>query len=216
MSRIRFVAALVASAAALSSCGGNDTSANLKMLFSPSKSYLLPGTGSSCADYLNAQTSTTGLAASVSQYRLVYPQFSLAWNSSDLLFVSYINVTLKGSNIQNGSFTAQLTNTDIEPMLGISPGSAFNGTLYPFAGSPKSISTAVVRTAQGILPGQTATTTINFPACPFTVGGVSLIDASRGFGGQVTVELIGFSVANDGTQSPVKKTQTLQFKYPGT
>jgi hypothetical protein len=195
----------------VSGCGAAG-SQDLQISFLPNKAFLVPGTGSSCLDYATyAANAGSGveLGASVQPYRVVYPQFSLTWTGSELLYVAFINVTVRGSNISGGTTTIQLTNTDVEPMLGIGSGAAFNGFLYPFTlTTPKTITTSTTRTFNP--PGGQP---ITFPPCSFTVGGISLTDSNRAFGGQVQIDVVGFSVAADGSQNAVQQRANLDFQY---
>lgn len=214
-SRVRssMTAILAALAAATaSSCGGNDLGADIAMVISPTKTYLLPGTASSCLDFANAKNNGTVLSASVNELRLSFPQLLISWTGKNkLLYVAYIRVFLQNPNISGGTFDARIAAGEVEAILGIPSGAAFNGQLFPtFTSSDKAISSAVTRTYSD------SSGTLTFPPCSFMVGGVTVTDPRRSFQGTGRVELVGFSVQPDGKQMPVRKSVDIQFEYLGT
>ena len=193
--------------ASLVGCGGAlDPGANIVIAVAPTKSYLLPGSGASCTDYYTASTTGLVVTDSVSQFRLVFPVFSLQWTSLDLLYVAYIKFNIINSNISGGAFEQVLTDTDLGPILGITSGSAFNGALYPtFISTIKTISTSAPRTS--------ASPPATYPACSFMVGGIGLTNPKIAFSGQGTITLVGYSLKADLTQSPVKTQIPVTFQY---
>ena len=202
----------VSASLSLFSCGGTDLGADLTMVINPTKSFLLPGTSSSCLDYANAQVSGIAPTASVTENRLSFPSFSLSWNSTTrLLYIAYLRVVLRNPGISGGVFEQRISGPDLDSILGIPSGAAFNGTLIPnFSATTKTISTGSARTYSASTPA------LVFPACSFTVGGIGVTNAQRGFAGSGRIELVGFSVTADGGQAPVRKFIDIQYEYVGS
>lgn len=178
--------------AVLGCSGGNVADDNIAIAVVPSEAIIVPGSGSSCVDKATAASSGEAVEKSIASYRLPFSNFLLQWrHPTDTVNVVVIRVTIQGSNIKDGSYTATISDDEVGALLG---------------DVDQTLSYGEYESAQKA--GSSA-----FPNCGLQIGDIPLVDEKKPFNARVTIELIGVGEDSQGNQYPVRQKATASAKY---
>jgi hypothetical protein len=176
----------------VAACGKKDDhGANVALSVTPNSTILGPGPDASCLD-INAQAAagTGAITRSVVGPVIRFNNFTLTWDSVDVLYVSTIRVTVQGAGISSGKFVADLASDEASTLIGWPQG--------------------IVRTRGQFSSTSPAAQKNGLQPCSFALGGVSLINGTStpSFRARVTIDLIGTAESGDGTIRFVKQSVT--------
>jgi hypothetical protein len=190
---------ILAAAFVISSCQKPGAS-NVTISVIPNNNVsLVPGASSTCTDLVayKAAFGATPVAFSAAAYSFLFQQFQLVWNSPDVLYVSTITVTMDSPMLTSTPYTCTLTGTDVQNLLATTTG-AIPG------GSPTTITS-----------NDTSRTATVFAPCGLACGGVAVRDPHQSFTASMRIELQGYSVGTDGSETAQKTHITTHLQYSG-
>lgn len=173
--------------AVIAGCGPKkDLGEFLAISVKPGKVFIVPGTGFSCSDKVSAKASGQIATPSISEHRIFFSNFRLAWNSSDTLYVSRIKITISGSAIEGDEYSVTLSTEELEALLAAPQGK--------IVGKQEINSSDAARDNGPYVP------------CGLHIGGIKFIeDAPSTFTTRVDVQVDGYSENADGEQSRVQQ-----------
>lgn len=176
------------------------TSQDLQIAVSPAKSFFLPGDFPSCRDLADHRaTPNIGVHKSIKDLRLNFVSFKLTWLSDDILQVVSLSVTVENPNILNHKYEVNLEPAEIEALLGV-PQARINGRKSLFEDTLSSDD-----------PSRNDSNYV-FPPCGLSVGGIEMGTKSP-FTAKAVISLVGYSIAADGTQTPVKAVTEAEVEF---
>lgn len=186
---LRVAALLLVASVAVSGCGDQESSESkdLVLQMTPTLAYFIGGSTAGCADLYEAQFGE--LTKSIAPNRLFYRTFALEWKSAERKFyITRIRATVRGSQIAGGEFRYDMSEDEIEALVGDSQASVDPGEIVVSSSEDR----------------------VSYPACGFNIGGVQYISGDQDptpFTAIVAIEVVGYSERADGSDPlPVRKT----------
>lgn len=199
--RLRAICLYTACLMVLPTCGKKKVDSSLTIALSPDNSFILPGETSNCKDYfLYEESPENGLSQSVQPFRVNFPSFKFFWDSTKILVIAQLKLTIRHPSISGGKYECKLTGDELNTLLaypqGKIPGKAPGAKAVEMDSSVQS-------------------TRVGYPVCGFDCGGIQLNDNVGSFKAKAELEAIGYSYTSDGSapQEPVKTVITPTVEY---
>lgn len=177
-------------------------SADIAIGISPSKVFIVPGTGSSCVAYAAAKTQATEVVTrDLSADRAYFQNFSLQWRSPDALTISELVVEMTGSALtaEDGQKLA-FSEDEIRALTGLSDLTIEQddnrSSKVPF--NLDSNSTQRKGPADRYAP------------CGLHIAGITTDPDSTSGGVSIKVTLRGYSTDKAGNQKPIRQSTTVR------
>lgn len=184
------------------SCGlDEDLGADISIGVSPSNPFIVDGNGVSCVDAAEAKNTDDPPNTSIAPLRVLFTQFRLQWRSPDVLKIVALKVTVTGAGIPTESpIEYLLDETELEYLLGL------EGLTIPAGNADRVLD---------IFSDSTQNKAVNskYAPCGLMLGGLD-IDPDQGrFTATIQLELVGYAVASDQTQRPIRQTARAQARF---
>ncbi len=184
----------------LGSCGtSKSASLNIGLSVTPEKVFIVPGTGTSCVALAAVKGTDDSATPDLTGERALYSDFSIQWRSPDSLTISSLRATVSGFGLESstGKQVIEFNEAEIKALLGLD-----NLTIEKETG----------RTQVTISSSSTARKgpTTEYEPCGLHLGGIQTKTTVSSATFSVKLELVGYSTAADGSQSPVRQSTTFR------
>ena len=192
--------AVLFSATSCSETGG--PSADIAIGISPSKVFIVPGSGSSCVAYAEAKRSATDIVSrDLTADRAYFQNFSLQWRSPDALTISELVVEMTGSALtaEDGQKLA-LSEDEIRALTGLAD-------LTIEQDDNRSASVAFNLDANST---RRKGPTDPYAPCGLHLYGIATKPDSTSGSVSIKVTLRGYATDKEGNQKPIRQSTTVR------